>query len=767
MIMRYSLLVFLLVALAAGALALPLPVEKVPAFCIPKMSHPPKIDGVIDPDEWKEAVAVSGLAQQNPGGNLLIMRPTTYYLGWDADNLYLACRTWIMPGYKPHVSGRAPNTATAFDDGMEFNLKPMGKNVPAGQADSSYKFFINCLGSSGDQARVSVGQLFRTWQPHFTTATRLTPAGSAPWGGRWWECEMALPATAFGLVGPNRAGDQWKMLLAFNHIPGWMQAALPLASGYYDPSGFPTATLVDNTPAIQVTMDNLPGVKDGTAAVTFSAYNPTEQPVQLNLLAEYRELQGDGPASSDLLTRRKTLTVAPGQREEFYLNEPFPRDLGNHTGTIFYQVTQGERELYRYFSYFQLGYEARWRQYTPPAAPFVLTGTFNPARNNYLLSADSYYLDDPAAAQSMSYLIHLAGQQNAIAEGDITSVQDYYFSKLLTFPTLAAGNYVVEASLHTKDGKTLGPVSAEFVKKDEAKEYAAWWKNNIGNTERIIPPFTPMSRRQSTVAMYGRDYRLNALGLPVQVTSQGAPVLASPARIVAVIAGKEQVIRLQGLPIFTEEHPWRYRFTGTASGAGLRFTADGSVEQDGLALIHLTYAPLGKTPVKLEALRLEFPIAEREADCLLCIGSGGNFASSSSLILPKAKQGLLWSTLDTGKGGALMTVGSFYPDVWVGNEQRGLLWWGDSDEGWVPDDAVPAHEVLRQGQEVVLRNNIIGTPFTLDAPRTITFSYMASPFKPLVKGWRMALHSEDGTFTGAHKKRTDPKTGQNITAGPG
>ena len=37
MTLRAALLVLLLVSFAACALALPLPVEKVPAFCIPKM----------------------------------------------------------------------------------------------------------------------------------------------------------------------------------------------------------------------------------------------------------------------------------------------------------------------------------------------------------------------------------------------------------------------------------------------------------------------------------------------------------------------------------------------------------------------------------------------------------------------------------------------------------------------------------------------------------------------------------------------------------
>jgi hypothetical protein len=90
--------------------------DKQGVFAVPKMAKPPVVDGAIDPAEWKEALAIGGLASQNPCGNQFIMRPTTYYLAWDADNLYVACRTWIMPGYKPRVSGRAPGTATAFDD---------------------------------------------------------------------------------------------------------------------------------------------------------------------------------------------------------------------------------------------------------------------------------------------------------------------------------------------------------------------------------------------------------------------------------------------------------------------------------------------------------------------------------------------------------------------------------------------------------------------------------------------------------------------------
>jgi hypothetical protein len=342
-------------------------------------------------------------------------------------------------------------------------------------------------------------------------------------------------------------------------------------------------------------------------------------------------------------------------------------------------------------------------------------------------------------------------------------VRAFCFSRILPMPELKEGEYTAEAVMATADGKELGPVTAKFKKLDEAKAFSAWWKNKLGDAERVIKPFEPVQRRRGSVSVWGRQYALDAVGLPEEIVSQGKAVSAAPARIVAVVGGKERAVKLSGRPKFTEEKPWRCAFKGEAAGAGLAVTSTGCVEQDGLVLVTLTYAPAGKEPVRLDALRIEFPLSGDDAECLNCIGPGGNFASLTHLILPSAeKQGRLWSTLDTGKGGSMVAVGSFYPDVWIGNERRGLLWWADSDQGWVPDDDVPAHEVLRVGRDVVLRNNIVGRPFTLDGPRTITFSYNASPFKPLPKGWRMAIHSEDGTFGGPHKQRTDPKTGEKI-----
>ncbi len=777
-------------ALTGMAVAQTLSNDKLGTFAVPRLETPPVIDGQIDPEEWRGALAISGLAQQNPGGNLLIMRPTTFYLGWDDDNLYLACRTWIMPNYKPRVSGRAHNTATPFDDGLEFNIMSLGQNVSEAGSDSSYKFFINALGTQGDMGRVSVGQIFRTWQPQFETATRQTGPGSAPLDGSWWEAEVILPAKAFGLEGPNLAGDEWKMLLAFNHIPSWMQASIPINSGYFDHSGFPSFILADDAPAVQVTMDELPGIKDGTAAVQFQIHNPTAAPVEVALTARFEQWV-DARTATSLLERATTLQVAPGETGTFAVNEPLPlEELGTRTGGLWYQVTQGDRELYRYYAFFKPGYAQNWVTYTPPKEAFPLSAGFNPVRNNLQLRGDSYYLDDPADARALHYTVTREGDSEPVAQGVLDEMDHHYFERLLELPPLPEGQYTVEARLELRDGSELGPETASFRKEDEANVFADWWENDIGQTERLIPPYTALSGRRGRVAVLGREYRLNALGLPTAITAAGGDVLAGEARIVVVVDGREHTVPLRGTPRIRESRAWRQRFTGNATGAGLRFEVEGAIEQDGLVTLNLSYAPAGREAVTIDALRIEFPLRGDVAENLVCIGAGGNYASHTATVLPDDQTGQLWSTLDTGIGGSYMQVGSFYPQVWLGNEQRGLLWWADSDQGWTPINEVPAHEVVRVGSDqlsvssdrsgdashrtdhrslmtddapVVLRNNIISRTETIDGARALTFSYIATPFKPLPKGWRMAIYSENGTFTtDGFKTRKDPKTGQQI-----
>jgi len=763
LMLRYSLLF--------AAWSAPVPKDKLPFFSLPKMSRPPVIDGKIDPEEWKEATAVSGVGGCTSA--ILIARPTTYYLAWDENHLYWAVRTWVPPNYKPRVGGREPGSASAFDDGCEFHFQPMGKNVAPGRTNSSFKFMINCLGVDGELERIAVGQQFKNWNPHFRRVWRLTPAGSAPNGGRWWECEIAATTEDFELVKPNQPGDQWKFMLGFNHLyTGWTQARIAAISSYFDPGGYPVGVLTENTPAVQMLMEDIPGPSGGKAAMKINIYNPARQTAEIKLLVLFTDTGREKVATqnegqpADLIRREETIKILPGESYTWKLDETISGKLGQRLGTIEVNVTEKNRLLFRYFTFFQEGYPREALEPAPAVREvFPLKTTFNPMKNSLLLVADTYYLDEPEKVKEVTYRIFPETTQQAMVTGCLTTSQTYYFRKLIQLPPLKPGKYLVEATLTQKDGARIGPVQTSFTKLDESKVFADWWNTKLGDTERIIKPFTGVKKEGNNISVWGRRYRLNCLGLPEKIISQGQPVTASPARIVVSSKGKKQKLEFSGRPFFTEIKPWRVSFTGRAKGANLEFQSKGWVEQDGLVYLELTYRPEGKMVFPLEGLQIEFPLSPQQAECLLCLGSGGNYAARTTMLLPPDKKGRIWTTLDTGKNGSRMVVGSFYPCVWLGNEQRGLLWWADNDRGWVPDDALPAHEVIRTEKEVILRQNIIGTPFMLDKERTIIFSYMASPFRPLVKGWRVSIWSADGTFEGPNKEVRDPRTKEKIVDG--
>ena len=376
------------------------------------------------------------------------------------------------------------------------------------------------------------------------------------------------------------------MLLAFNHIPIWMQAAVPMGSSYFDASGWPKLTLVENTPAVKVTMDELPGFRDAMAAAKISVYNPTSAPATVNILAQVEEYK-DPKTAEDLLKKEETLTIAPGQTGEFKLSEALPRDIGKNKGGIYFRITQGEKEIYRYYAFFALGYDARWVKFTAPKEAYPVTVKFNSLRGKLLLDADAHYLANPEAVKTLHYKILLEGEEKPVLSGKISDKKHDLFETMLEMPDLKPGKYKVETTMELADGTSVGPESKGFQKLDEPKVFADWWKNNIGNTERVIAPFTEITVKKDTVGVWGRSYKLDALGLPEAIDSQEKPVLAAPARIVVVIGGKEQSIDLGGKLRITDKKPWRVSFQGEATGAGLKFSATGCEEQDGLAQIKL------------------------------------------------------------------------------------------------------------------------------------------------------------------------------------
>ncbi|MEB3323701.1 MAG: glycoside hydrolase domain-containing protein, partial [Synechococcaceae cyanobacterium] len=544
-----------------------------------------------------------------------------------------------MPkGYKPRIrGGRAQGFADCFDDGLEMVARPMGKNVSDQNHRTDFKFNISCLGYGGTYTRCVVGQLMKNWEPDFDTAVRVTEDGTAPQGGRWWEMEVAFDLEDFELIADNRAGDQWRFMFGLNHLPaaGWMQERIPSIGGYFTADGKTLLTLVEDAPVARLTMESVPNVaSDGTAAMTVAVSNPSGDAQQIAVEIDV----------ADRIKRTETLVVPAGGTQEFVLDEALPEDV--EQGALTVSVTHGEQTLLFYKTFFTVGrYNGRLQ---PPPAPdpnaFPFSVNFGPLNKRLHVKGDSYGLPNPDAVRHLEFTIAPRDGGRPIHKGKLDTPITWYYEDVLELPDIQPGEYEVTGHFVLQDGTRLGPRSGSFKKLDEAEAFAEWWGKDTGRSERVVPPFAALRAAQvsgvsvqvsgtspdtrnpkpETYAGFsclGREYAFNALGLPLAVESRGAAVLAAPARLVVTVDGKETVVPI-GEATITDQKDWRVRFKGEATAAGVAFSAEGWMEQDGMVSVWLTYGPEAGESVTIDALRIEYPVANDVAECLLSVGPG-------------------------------------------------------------------------------------------------------------------------------------------------
>ena len=75
-------------------------------------------------------------------------------------------------------------------------------------------------------------------------------------------------------------------------------------------------------------------------------------------------------------------------------------------------------------------------------------------------------------------------------------------------------------------------------------------------------------------------------------------------------------------------------------------------------------------------------------------------------------------------------TGAFLPALWLGDEDSGLQWFAESDAGWhlsQPDRAV---EIVRDGDRVILRVQMIDAPTDVGKSMSGSFGLQATPVKP-------------------------------------
>lgn len=167
---------------------------------IPKLSHAPKIDGVLDNPLWEsEALKIEDFVQLTPKEMAAPSEKTTAYIGYDDKNLYLAFQCSDSDPKK--LRSTITNRDNIFDDDWIVIFLDSFK-----EKRRAFCFFLNPVGIQMDGIRTEEGgndNIDTSWDTVFFTDGKIEKEG--------YTVEMALPFKSFRF--PDKENKIWGIVL--------------------------------------------------------------------------------------------------------------------------------------------------------------------------------------------------------------------------------------------------------------------------------------------------------------------------------------------------------------------------------------------------------------------------------------------------------------------------------------------------------------------------------------------------------------------------
>ncbi len=225
----------------------------------------------------------------------------------------------------------------------------------------------------------------------------------------------------------------------------------------------------------------------------------------------------------------------------------------------------------------------------------------------------------------------------------------------------------------------------------------SWLGSRAGISRRVPDPWTPLNVTESDsgleIACWGRTYAFSTTAFATGTTSSGSQLLAGPLRPVAHVNGKKARWTDGHLELISAEREQVVFNVRFESPAGLAVSARTEIDFDGMARIDWTVTA-GRI-LRLDALWLELPVRGKHAGYLYHFpGSWGGVRNVGALSQNRLKMG-------------------FRPYVWLGDEERGIALFSESDAGFHTRDPRKVTEIVRRKNRVRLRIHCVSTPIKL------------------------------------------------------
>lgn len=239
----------------------------------PPMKTAPSIDGIIDADEWKEAVKISGCGWkeiQDP-------REFSLWMGYDESNLYFAVRSELPPGGKLLTKARL-GLDVGNDDSVEFVILPPDERKQGPLQFGFFQMIVNSEGFVwGQHNEPGWGLSSGDWKPGITQKHALTENG-------FWEFEISIPLKDMGIE-KMKLPSRWKFLVARNFKFPNVQASITPSSNFIDKSQMAVLSCDKNVPVVQISYPDWKTLEGRKTEI--SIFNPSSSQSKLSLSAGY------------------------------------------------------------------------------------------------------------------------------------------------------------------------------------------------------------------------------------------------------------------------------------------------------------------------------------------------------------------------------------------------------------------------------------------------------------------------------------------------
>ncbi len=686
------------VAAVTAAAAVTVYGAELPQLRIPRIARVPVLDGTMAPGEWEGAAAVSGFIGAAGADSKKLSTPdATIYLAHDGTWIYVAVRTELLPGTVPSRTFRKRDEPVYMDSNqVEIWLAP-----PVAGPAVTFQTILNAYGAIFDMRNVpSLGAETTGWNGAWEAANSFER-------GKAWVSELRVPFASFeGAAFDPR--QTWGGLIAV----AWPQRSWPYTGGWYkNYQNHARYTFAD----------------DGTCAQLLSMSKLFD-----NVLAPELRLVNAGDKAGAFTVsftvgdvgKTEKVTVPARSAVPYTFSIPLP-EPGKEPRVCVARVTgpDGAVLLSGDWAFVPEDLAQRPPRKAPqPQLPFATRVQFGPETCGLKLWADVLDYPQREALDAVAFTVRAAEAGQEVAAARITRFDYDSAETMLWLPkTLAPGTYEVVTAFLDKAGKALDTKTDTFKQVDLAKTYY-WYNNTLGEKRTVAAPFEPVQVAGTTLKVWGRDHVMKG-ALPSQVSSQGKELLAGPVTFTAVADGQPVTAEVKEAFRVTRADPARTEFRGSYTLPGTLLTLTGAIEMDGAILYDLkAEAVKGGTPATISRLYLSIPVKAEHATTFYSTAGGWSGAFGEIPL----QDGTVWTSAKTA---------DFVPYVGLTDDDRAIQWFADNDHDWALGKEAPCAEIVRSGGTVEIRINLVRTA-AWSGGFGARFGLIASPVKPLPKGWR-------------------------------